>query len=235
MSKSTALTSLADEIAAELAKFRQQAPAPTSNTIKITQNRQFSFPNGMQTDDGWQAIVLDWRWVNSYFDGGYDGKNSTPPICRASGTDQRTMGPAGNIQTPQCDTCYHVVNGRLQPKCEMNKFGPDPKRPGKNIKLCKNTARVALIPLDSTLNPERIPMILTVSPTAIKPFSDYIEDLAGKSLLPLQVITMIQFDPQQSYPKVTFGRLPMKNEELEWALKAKHDIRSDLDRTFTQE
>jgi hypothetical protein len=64
-------------------------------------------------------------------------------------------------------------------------------------------------------------MVLYVSPTALKRFDLYVRGLAHVyGLLPIQVITDIAFDPNPTYPTLTFNLVgPHESTKLMWRLR----------------
>jgi hypothetical protein len=212
-----AITSLQMEIEAQLAALRSVAPPPASNRIVVPQGtKSFRFPDGRTTTDPISAVILDYRYVNSYYTSAFNPSSRTPPVCWAVGQDSRAMTPDEAGGTVQCTDCA---------SCPKNQFGSNGRG-----KACKNNIRLAVVPPDATL--ETNPWILTVSPTGIKQFTAYLNNLLtvhGK--VPLQIVTKIGFNPKEAFATLVFG-LEGINEDLEIALKLKEVAQSALDHGF---
>jgi hypothetical protein len=199
-----ALTSLAKEIEKELALLREIAPAPASNRIQVTQQKQFKFPDGRLTTDPIDTIILDYRWVNNFYAGAFNPTAREKPLCYAIAQDQRVMEPMSGCSQPQAKACTG---------CPKNEFGSAGRG-----KACKNNIRLAVIPADAT--EETTPWVLTVSPTGIKHFSAYLNTLLQvHNKIPLQVITTIGFDPKETFSTLRFQIAGLHDNELVMKLK----------------
>jgi hypothetical protein len=210
-----ALTSLQAEIERELALLRDIAPPPASNRIAVTQQKQFKFPDGRLTTDPIQAVILDYRYFNAYYAAAFNPASREKPLCYSVNSDSRIMVPDEAASQKQCDSCAG---------CPKNEFGSAGRG-----KACKNNIRLAVVAPDAT--EDTVPWILTVSPTGLKHFNAYLNNLVqvhGKVLW--QVITTIGFDPKETYATLRFAIGGINENEL--VLKMKAAAQPALDRTF---
>lgn len=194
-----AILSLQKEIERELLNIRAAAPTPTSSKIEIPQGvKQFHFPDGTVQNGPFDAVILDWRWNNSYFTEIYNPSKKTKPLCFARGFDQKTMAPHPHAEQAQCDQCV---------MCPHNQWGSKG-----NGKACKNTCVIALVPPDATEDTR--PITLTISPTGLKHWVAYMKKLTNQlGKIPVQLVTRIGFDPSTAYQSVLFAETGM-NENL---------------------
>lgn len=205
----SAILDLQKEIEAELARLKEAAPEPTSSKIEVPQGKkQFHFPTGEVIDDKpFRAVIIDWRWQNSYFPTAFNPKQKSKPVCFARHSDPKLMTPHASSEQPQCSDCA---------SCPMNKFGSKG-----NGKACKNVCILAIVPPDATDKTK--PFTLAVSPTGLKTwnaFERHVRNGLGK--IPIQLITEIAFDPKEDYATLTFKEVGL-NENLAtcFALRAK--------------
>ncbi len=200
------------EIAKNLATLRDRVGAPPSNKIS-TKGKKFTLPSGTASTGPLNVIVLDWRWVMAHYPGVFNAKNPQDPDCFAVGINKPESGlliPHESIEEPHSDNCSD---------CPKNEWGSSPTGGGK---ACKNQLRLLVIAPDADEGTE--PLTLYVSPTALKNFFAYMSELAGvHGLDPVQVITQIGFDPNETYPKLTFnmGERHANLNEM-WALKLRY-------------
>lgn len=209
MSESTALVSWEEQLKKELGGLSQQLDPPSSNKIS-TKGKLFTLPGGRNSPGPMQAIVLDWTAVNMVYKGGYNPNVRQPPLCWAIGKNLDELKPSEAVKEPQGTDCA---------SCPKNQWG---SANGGKGKACKNQRRLLIIAPDFKEGDE--PMTLYISPTGLKSWNAFVKKLASEhGKLPVQVITSIAFDPQQTYPTLTFaysaphGRL---NEAM--ALRALH-------------
>lgn len=189
MTESTAVVNYQEQLRRELAQLSETVEAPSSNKIS-TKGKTFTLPNQRSSPGPLQVIVLDYIAVNMVYKGAYNPSIKQPPLCWAIGREIKNLAPSKNVPTPQAVDCA---------SCPKNQWGSGA---GGRGRACKNQRRLLVIAPD--LKGE--PMTLYVSPTGLKAWDSYVRDLAhdhGK--LPIQVITSVTFDPQQSYPSLQFS------------------------------
>ncbi len=177
----------ADAIAAALAK---RINAPTGDKIRVTQFKKFRLPNGQETEGPLQGVIVDFVSQNSYYPDGFDKDELVPPTCFAINAEPSLLAPSSNSPEKQAETCA---------SCPHNQWGTGPRGKGR---ACKNSRVLAVMPVDAG---EDTPIwVLQVSPTAIKPFDDYVRSLVTKKIAPIQLVTEIGFDPEVDYPSLRF-------------------------------
>lgn len=186
------------EMAKEAAEIASRIGAPGGDTIQVTQDKLFKFPDGTETPGPFDAVIVDFVSGNFFYEGKFDKKNITPPSCFALGTDPKNMVPSSSSPDRQAVDCN---------VCPNNLFGSDGAG-----KACKNTRILALLPPDAT---EETPLwILKVSPTGLKSFDAYVSKIASAfNSGPVKVISAIGFDPNQEYPTVRLGQ-PKPNPDV---------------------
>lgn len=186
-----ALLDLQAQLRKELEVQKATLPAATAGRISV-KGKKFSIPGGRSSEGPLSAIILDWRWQRSYFKGTYNPNAIAPPVCSASNKIEGELIPfptSSEAQHTDCDTC---------PK---NQWGSDANGKGK---ACKSSARLAIVPPDAEA--DTTPWMLDVAPTGLKGLINYMNALQNVSgLLPLQVITDIDFEPSVDYPQLTFS------------------------------
>lgn len=215
----TALTTLQKEIQARLALASASLPPPKSNAIKID-GKRFKFPDGTASDKPINVVILDWRWVNRYYTQAYDrNAGYTPPACWARGFDPKTLAPDSTVANPIHSSCKG---------CPKDEWGSG----GGKRKACKNELIMAVVPPDA--GPDTQPWTLKVSPTALDGFSRMVGRLArgdGEKLPmdPVQIVTYVAFDPNQTYPTLIFKEGEEHNN-LENCWRLKEAAQAILDR-----
>lgn len=198
-----------DQIKKELEAQRGQLGALPSNKIAL-KNKKFTLPDGQSTPGPFEAIVLDFVWFMVHYPGAYNSNNPQQPDCFAVGRDKPDGGlllPHATVEKPLAANCG---------ACEMNEWGSAPTGKGK---ACKNQRRLVVIPPKFDENTE--PMTMYVSPGGLKNWDSYVSRLKNElGILPVQAITEISFDVDQSYPLLKF-RFIERNTKVNdaWSMK----------------
>ena len=194
---STALANLQEQLRKELNVQRGQVPAgDVSSTISL-KNKKFTLPNGESNDGPMRCIILDQRWTNSYFKGKFNSADPQPPVCSAKGIDANTLAPVKNAKEPQSDSCD---------TCPQNEF---PESGGG--KPCKNGVQIAVTVENPT---EDSPVFLiNMAPTSRIHFVNYVNMVQSLGMMPVQVVTTLDFDEKESYVKLTFSN-PTPHDSL---------------------
>lgn len=187
--KSTSLVDVKELMRKQLEANKDKVGAPSGNSIRVTQDKKFIFPDGRTSAEPFEAVIVDFVSRNSFYEGTYDPKNLTPPACFAIGNVPTKLVPSENSPVKQCDTCA---------VCPMNQFGS-----AGDGKACKNSRVLALLPPDAA---EGDPIwLLTVSPTALKSFDGFVSSVARQfELPPVGVVATIGFDEGSTYPSLRF-------------------------------
>ena len=187
-----ALLDLQAQLRKELDIQRATLPAATAGRISV-KGKKFSIPGGRSSEGPLSAIVLDWRWQRNYFEGSYNPSAIAPPVCTASNKIESEL-----VASPTSSKIQFAGACELCPK---NQWGSDVNGKGK---ACKSSAHLAIVPPDP--DPDTTPWMLDVAPTGLKGFVNYVNALQNVSgLLPMQVISDIDFDPNVDYPLLTFS------------------------------
>ena len=186
-------------MAAEMAEMQKRIAAPSGNRITCTQSKSFKFPNGLESSDPFEAIVIDFAAANYYYPGAYDRNNVTPPVCFALGLEPAGLVPADSSPDKQAGACA---------SCWANQF----KSLGKG-KACQNTRLLAVIPLDA--DAETPIWLLKVSPTAISGFDGHVGNVGRIYNMPVRaVVTEISFDEHSEYASLRFRAVGPAPKEL---------------------
>lgn len=179
-----------EQLRAQAAAMAERTTPPGGNKIMAGTDRQFKLPDGTKTPE-LKAVIVDFVTVHNFYERAFDPKAIMPPGCFAVGTNPRDMAPVQESPNLQAESCQ---------VCPMNEFGSSG-----NGKACKNSRRLALLPVDdegNVLGDDDI-LILDISPTAIKPFDGYVQHVTRTfQLPPVGVITTFSFDPAADYAKV---------------------------------
>jgi hypothetical protein len=188
----------AAQIKAELLKLGKQVAAPSSNKIG-TKGKLFTLPDGQSSPGPFNCVILDFAAVNSYYEGIYSPTNKAPPACFAVGQEIDSLVPSAKAPKPQgadCNTCPRSQWGTGQ---------------GGRGKACKNTRRLIVVPPNFTK--DSAAMTLYVSPTGLKQWDAYVRRIVVEhQARPIDVVTKISFDPNQSYPTLKFEFVELNSQ-----------------------
>lgn len=118
-----------------------------------------------------EAVVLDTRFENAYFVGGFDPEKFHPPVCFAIAETANALAPGDDSHDKQSDAC----DG-----CPQNAFGTSERGKGK---ACKNVRRLALLHVDylkPNADMDRAPIVgLKVPPTSLTAWAEHVRKLAN--------------------------------------------------------
>lgn len=194
---STAIVNIQEALKAQAAAMGSRTSPATGNSIRVTQDKMFALPDGTKQAGPIDLVIVDFVSRNEFYEGAYDPNNIAPPVCFAIGDDPRGLVPSPNAPAPQSDSCA---------TCAMNMFGS-----AGNGKACKNTRVLAVLPPDADAD---TPLWqLKLSPTALKTFDSYVNNLARGGMVPLQMVTAVSFDPNSTWASLRFGD-PQPNPNL---------------------
>lgn len=205
--------SIEDQIKKELEEQKGQLGALPSNKISL-RDKQFTLPDGQTSPGPIELIVLDFVWFMVHYPGVYNSNNPQKPDCFAIGRDKPDSGlllPHESVKTPRHATCSGKKEG-----CPKNQWKSAPTGKGK---ACKNQRRLIVVPPDFTTETE--PMTMYVSPGGLKNFDAFVSRLkAEQGILPMQCITEVSFDRDQTYPLLKFKFIERHTRVNDaWALK----------------
>ena len=146
-----------------------------------------------------------------YYKQGYvDGSDAAPDCWSADG-----IKPDASVKTKCNATCAD---------CPMNAWGSRISEAGKAGKLCSDSRRVAVVPLEDIDN-ELFggPMLLRVPAASLKDLKAYGDLMSSYQFPYYSVGTRISFDSNEAYPKFVFNAIrPLTNEEA-LKIKALHE------------
>lgn len=214
-SESTAVMSITPE---QLALEAQAAISRLGNLgggdIVRTKNSVFIFPDGKEIPDEMDAVILDYVFVNEMYEGRYDPKKISPPICAAKGQDADYMIPFDEAPKKQADSCN---------VCPNNQWGSDGKG-----KACKNGVWLALLEANATDSSSIY--ILKLAPTALAGFKKYASQTISALNSPLfGVVTHFEFDKSVDYAKILLSNPGLiRNPQLEQAVKRRGEANRRL-------
>jgi hypothetical protein len=185
-------------LAKEIEGLASRVGTPGGDSIKVTQDKKFEFPDGTKSTGPIKLVIVDFVSVNKFYEGAYDPNAIVPPACFAIGQNPTQLVPSKNSPVAQCSSCS---------ACAMNQFGSAGAG-----KACKNSRVLAVLPPGAV---EDTPLwILNVSPTALKSFDAYVTSVARSfQLPPVSVVTEVSFDDSVTYASLRFGN-PEPNENL---------------------
>jgi hypothetical protein len=108
----------------------------------------------------------------------FDSSNIQPPDCFSLSISGEDMVPAPESMSKQAESCS---------SCPQNQWLPNPRRPGKNHKPCKERRRLALLPADCLTggNVRSAELALMALPvTSVKHWGTYVNRLAAEYARP---------------------------------------------------
>ena len=191
--KSNLPVNVEDQIKKQLAAQKGQLGALPTNKIGL-KNKEFTLPDGQKHPGPLECIILDFAWLMVHYPGVYNSNNPQQPNCFAIGRENPEAGelkPHHTVSTPQGENCA---------ACPKNEWGSAASGRGK---ACKNQRRLIIVPPDFDESTEG--MTMYVSPGGLKNFDKYVSRLNNEQgILPVQAVTAISFDKDQTYPLLQF-------------------------------
>lgn len=212
-----ALVDINAQLKEELKQLNKQVAAPSGFNIG-TKGKQFAFPDGKTSDGPIDAVILDWRNVHQYYPGVYNQNKPEPPKCFAVAKNLDDLAPPEGLTTAVHETCKG---------CPKDEFGSAPG--GGRGKACKNSVKLAIVPADATVD---TPVwTINVSATAIRNWTNYTNTLSSTlGVLPIQVVTELKFNPNESFPTLLFGQ-PRPHENLDVMMRLREVAQALLNKT----
>lgn len=125
-----------------------------------------------------KCIVISSGIERRYDTKPFDSSNIQPPDCFSLSISGEDMVPAPESVSKQAESCS---------SCPHNQWQPNPRRPGKNHKPCKERRRLALLPADclATGNVRSAELALMALPvTSVKHWGTYVNRLAAEFARP---------------------------------------------------
>lgn len=207
---STALSTIRDNIRAELARTAGSFEKPTAQRITTT-NKKFTLPNGVATNKPINLVILDYRNARTLYAAAYNPNNPQPPQCYAFGKVIDDLVPSDSVPNPVHTDCT---------TCPKNQWGSDPT--GGKGKACKNSVRLAVVPADlggEKSVAETDVYALDVTPTGLRNWNGLVSrlEMAGKHVM--EVVTEVAFNPDAAYPTLMFAEQDAhEQDERVWML-----------------
>lgn len=138
------------------------------------------------------GVIVDHHPINAYWEDKYNGQNN-PPTCSSMDGKQGI-----NITTGEIRACKN---------CPYNQFGSDGTGKGK---ACKNMHRIYILRSGDTF-----PLLLTLPPTSLKAFSDYIgKRLLVKGYKSCDVVTKITLKRVQNSSGIAYSQAQFSLESV---------------------
>jgi hypothetical protein len=214
-----------DEMLAAMAKKATAIEKPTTSNIG-TRAGILTLNGTPVPDNKLNVIVMASTHANLYYEGVYDEKNPTNPVCYAYSEDGENMAPHPKSSKPQHTDCA---------SCPWNAWESDPK--GGRGKACKNTRRLALIPADTTVEDLKTAEIATMQlpVTSVKIWAQYVNKLSTLfARPPLGVYTTIGSVPDRDTTfKLTFLNGPLVDVSMIMPLVQKAEVvQEQLERVY---
>ena len=216
-SKTTALQDMRAALRAQLEAQRGSIAPPSGRRIG-TNGKVFALPSGLNNPGPLGVVILDFRITHAYYPGMYDANDIKPPVCWSIGSTLDSM-PDDSVKDPNAASCS---------ECMFNQFKSAPNGKGK---ACKEGRRLAVVPLDATLDTDV--WTLDVSPMGIKSFEGYATRLNSNDMTLIEVCTQVAFNPKQAYPSLVFGNpVTLDNEQLATMFVLQSRASEVLDKAF---
>jgi hypothetical protein len=190
-----------DEMLAAMAKKATAIEKPTTSNVG-TRAGILTLNGDPAPGNKLDVIIIASTHANLYYEGEYDEKNPTNPVCYAYSEDGEDMAPHPKSQKPQNEDCA---------SCPWNAWESDPK--GGRGKACKNTRRLAMIPASTTVEdlPTAELATMQLPVTSVKVWAQYVNKLSTLfARPPLGVYTIIGSEPDRKTTfKLTFLNGPL--------------------------
>ena len=200
----TQVTSVKARLAARREKMTERLSGlggGSSNLVRV-KNRTFTLPEGLTIPKKMRGVVLGWNYFYQYYDEPYNENKPAFPVCFALGEIASQLVPSDNAPKKQSDVCA---------TCWANQFGSSPTSAGK---ACQNRVQIAYQLAEH--GPDSQIYCVSVSPTGLKNWKGYVEDLSARGADPVQVVTEFGFDDSVSYDRLTFAAVAKTGkDELE--------------------
>lgn len=231
--KETNVVSWDQELAKHAVKT-QKAEASTGSSNKFSTKNGVLSLNGNPIDGNkMDVVIVDYNFLNTYYEGAYDADNPEPPVCFAFGDPDVeddeivTMEPHADAKEPQHENCHG---------CEHNVFGSAEKGKGK---ACKNSRRLALVPADQLKSAKQFAeydaAFLQLPVTSLKAWGGYVKLLASRGLPPFGVVTEIkvQSDNKDQFHVLFTAKDKIPNPIGPAVIAKRAQVRDALYRPFT--
>jgi len=194
----TKIANWEDRLAERAAKVDATEQGQGGNFIS-TKGGDFSYKSDVLPQP-LPVVIVDYAFVNTYYDGVFDENNPRPPACfaiaRADVGVEDILAPHPDAPDPQSEFCKD---------CDMNAWGTDMKGVGK---ACKNQRRLALLPADDLESVDEGTELayMSVPPGSLKFFSGYVKRISKVLKRPPEgVITDLSTEPLSGGHSIQFN------------------------------
>ena len=156
-----------------------------------------------------------------YYDHKFVEGSDDPPTCMSV----NGILPDADVAKPQAASCA---------ACEYSQWGSRMTDDGRKAKACQDSRRVAVVPMGDIENEQYGgPMLLRVPAASLNDLKTYGLGMKNKGFPYNTIITRVGFDPDASYPKLTFK--PIRRITQEEAVEmAEHYKAERIDVILTQ-
>lgn len=143
------------------------------------------------------GVILRELPVNTFYEGKYDPDNVELPDCFSVGG----LMPDSSVKAPCSDSCVG---------CPNNEWDTGTNAKGEpSGKACSNSRRIII-----TVPGVPLPIMMSVPPSALGNFNDYLKMLSRKNFPLAAVVTKITFDQNSDYPKPIFNMAELLDTEI---------------------
>lgn len=162
--KSTSMVDIQAEIERQRQELTNQINAGSSPIIKIDQDAGefFDIPAEGTVEAPLDLVIVDFVSTNKWWSKKYKPGVIEPPDCFAIGRNPDKLIPSPNGSNIQAESCS---------ACPLNMFGSNGEG-----KECKNNRLLAVLPPSK---PDDDIHLISVSPTGLKSFDNYIRGLSA--------------------------------------------------------
>lgn len=138
----------------------------------------------------------------NYYAKGYTRGDDNPPDC---------FSLDGKVPDSQAPQKQNATCGT----CPQNQWGSQMTPDGKKAKACRDSRRLAVVPLGDITNESMGgPMLLRLPPTTLLNFASYADFLERKGVGGMEWVgTRLTFDDEFAYPRITFSAISYVTEE----------------------
>ena len=180
--------------------------AKNESALEKSGMQAFSLKSGVLTYDGnampnneMDVIVIASAFEKAMFINKFDPNNIVPPLCFALAPEDEDMEPHDNSFKPQGNPDKDDEDFGKCKGCPQMEWGSDPNSPSGRGKMCKETRRLALIPVDALEDLAKASAtMLRIPVTSVRNWSDYVHTLSAVSKRPpWSVITKIKVVPDK--------------------------------------
>lgn len=173
-----------------------------SNWIKV-KGKEFVFPGDLSTSNPFEAIVLDYVFIQRLWGESYvppkPGDPPRRPLCFAYAAKEEDLSPHPSAQQPQVPPDENGIPGSCS-DCPHNVWGT-----GKNGRGRKCTGGHILALLSPSATAKDKPLLLRTSPTAIGGWNKLVNQMLMGTGKPFNhSVVMVSFNPALDYASVAF-------------------------------